>query len=311
MVQQIGRKLSLAPNELTKLTGDLLEGLVESGNTTWNTSRIAFQKQSGTTADLLRPLFCTIDVNLAAGGVFRQPPDQIPPTFLADGEFDTFSARPANIGPATYNQALKNAGQRVVNAKGEQLFNEHHQALIDTAFPFQHPTRSFVDNNYLEQLQSQGLVTADFVQAVLGVDFTTPVFSTTRCDLLNFAPLLKDGDPDPTKVLSAENITAGFMAALMAAGPADGTGASDFLKTLAGTNPSPQSRVTAYLNACARRARQDPAGFMSDMMKLVSLRRNQFRALPLFEHPELLPVDDLNVSANTELTLDAATCALQ
>ena len=44
-------------------------------------------------------------------------------------------------------------------------------------------------------------------------------------------------------------------------------------------------------------------------MRVVSLRRNQARELPVFEFPETMPFDSLRVARSTRF--DAVTCELK
>ena len=48
--------------------GNTLESLVKRGNQRWNPHRIGHVRETGTVQDLLRPLFCTVEVNLDSAG---------------------------------------------------------------------------------------------------------------------------------------------------------------------------------------------------------------------------------------------------
>jgi hypothetical protein len=97
----------------------------------------------------------------------------------------------------------------------------------DTIFKFTFVERSKADNMYVDELESRGVVDQDFVSDVLMIDFTRPIFSDTRCSLLQFAPTFEqlagpapmpggeDTDPtdgtdsDPTDGMTTDPSTTG------------------------------------------------------------------------------------------------------
>ena len=158
------------------------------------------------TADLLRPLFCTVEVNLdsrlgssiSSGNLGGAVTD---PSSLAFGSI--------NFTNEQYDAVLEENNQRVAGLPGE--------VRRDTLGSLAHISRGAADVDYQERLRSEGIVSREFIEDVLLIDFTRSIFSDDRCDLLAFAPELSSDDA------TAQNIAAGFISNLEAASPAEGT----------------------------------------------------------------------------------------
>lgn len=185
--------------------GSSMESLTVSGNAKWNETKVLMltNPDNGLTVqDMLRPLFCNAQVNLdTAATSSRSEPTRIPDGFFAHCKlFGSSSCSNTHFGESggvkiasgTYNAAIESAGQFLPKVSGEK----------DTIFamPFIEP--SLEDIDYLDKLISAGVIDEDFLLDVLAVDFTRPVFSQDRCDLLQFAPDWDDldspVDPVPT-----------------------------------------------------------------------------------------------------------------
>jgi hypothetical protein len=284
--------------------GASVEFLVKEGNRDWNEARLSHLRDNGSVADVLRPLFCTVEVNLDNGADFFSSPDgtlgggddldSIPRDFLLDRQWSGFGT--IKVASAVYEQAIRDAGQRLMGDSG-QLTDANGNPAIDTIFDFVFPERSFADNDYVERLVAQGIIDDDFVKDVLAIDFTAPIFSETRCDLLQFAPELDAADMKP------DAIRTGFLANL----PSSGAGAE--LAGHLGNNADAgdhQAAVDAFVAACDAR---EEADFMADCMKIVSQRRAQARELTVFEFAATMPQDTLNVSA--EARFNPTTCVVE
>ncbi|MBK8237761.1 MAG: hypothetical protein IPK74_19695 [Deltaproteobacteria bacterium] len=198
-------------------SGANMESLVNSGNREWTKTRVtnALNPAKGTVADLLRPLFCTVEVNIDNAVDFdTSSMSSLPADFFLDPQLKSFGS--IGMKDDVYTAARTAAGNTVPGL---------NQA--DTIFKFPFVERSKADNMYIDELKSRGVVDDDFVRDVLMVDFTRPVFSDARCALLEFAPTFEqltspptggttDGDPtagttteDPTAGTSGEDPTAG------------------------------------------------------------------------------------------------------
>jgi hypothetical protein len=67
------QELVTAANLGSKTTGAEFENVVKQGNAKWNKTRIATLKEAGNIQELLKPLFCSVEVNLDNGADFESP----------------------------------------------------------------------------------------------------------------------------------------------------------------------------------------------------------------------------------------------
>ncbi len=182
----------------TKAGGVNMEGLVVKGNRAWNATRIAAlgepartELHGGSTAELLRPLFCDTELNLQStggpkfGSFGPSPVNGFRGDFFHDPAFTAFAA--LRFDPAVYQSVLASVGSRIEGISGKN----------DTFFGFTYVERSTSDVDYVGLLVEQGIVDNEFVKDVLAIDFTRPVFSNARCGLLAFAPTFAELDAPP------------------------------------------------------------------------------------------------------------------
>jgi hypothetical protein len=280
-------------------TGIDLEGRVSSGNAVWNKKRIEILKEKGA-AEVLRPLFCTLTVNLqAAGGAGSL--SRIPGGFFVGDRF----RGSVTVDNNDYQALLKANGQQVTD--GQRQLSGKNGPILDTQNAFRYIEKGDVDNNYIRQLIAAKIIDEDFEKDVLSIDMTRPVFSKTRCDLLSAAPDLKGAD------LTADKIRAGFIKEL---GSATGAGA-ELLKSLQDTADAAthQKDADAFFAACAARPKKD---LLADSLLVLSHTRRALlehkgtegagRGQGIIEFPETLPVDKL---PDTNKAFDLATCTLK
>lgn len=128
----------------------------------------------------LRPLFCTTEINLAADLGEMNMKFEIPSGFWLDPRLGEVNSK---ISIVTYEMLLR---------KSKSKFPETTRK--DAEHAWLTPVRSKVDQLAVDRLLQDKVVDEDFVKAVLGVDFTHPVFSTPRCELLKLVP--EQHDPD-------------------------------------------------------------------------------------------------------------------
>ena len=182
--------------------GSSMEGLTKAGNRDWNERKIQIltDSESGfTVKDMLRPLFCGTQVNLDTISTSQNSePTRIPEGVFAHcklfGESSCNSTHfgesgGVSIAAGTYDAATSAAGQRVQGLSG----------VNDTLFRGVFIEPSLEDIDYLDKLVDAGVIDDDFITDVLAVDFTRPVFSDARCELLELAPewsdLPESGEP--------------------------------------------------------------------------------------------------------------------
>lgn len=182
----------------TRSTGAELSGVVRAGNAHWNRTRIAaFADPSrtdlhgGSTRPLLEPLLCATSFNLQSAGVPSEigaalPVRDIPSSFFVDPLQQVTTA--VSIDPDVYSAALIEVGSRIEGLVGPR----------DTFFGFTFVERSASDVAYVQTLLELGIVDQEFVLDVLSVDFTEPVYSESRCALLEYAPSFDDLDNTQT-----------------------------------------------------------------------------------------------------------------
>jgi hypothetical protein len=285
-------------------TGIDLEGsIVEpANNTDWTPSRVAVLKAKGA-KELLRPLFCTTEINLrTAGGNSPSTFSQLPADFFVDRTWNAFVPLPVVGGDYV---ALIAQNRQIMSDGQSQVRTQKGDSLTDTFFGFIFPQRSSQDRTYQQTLINQKLVDDDFVKDVLAIDFTRPVYSPTRCALLDSAPDLA-GD-----AITPDALRAGFKTTLASA---TGAGAQ-LLASLGNTQDAQQhvADVTAFLNACKARPSKD---LLQDAMTIVSHTRKAMRrarhatpdgTLGILEFPDTLPQDNIPEKADA---LDPKTCTL-
>lgn len=179
-------------------TGAELSGVVRAGNAHWNRTRIeAFADpertdlHGGSTKPLLEPLFCSTSLNLQSAGVPNEggnplPVRDIPSSFFVDPLQQVTAA--VSIDSGVYSTALTDAGSGIEGLVGPR----------DTFFGFTFVERAASDVAYVQMLLELGIVDAEFVLDVLSIDFTEPVYSSSRCALLEHAPSFDDLDNTQT-----------------------------------------------------------------------------------------------------------------
>lgn len=181
-------------------SGANMENLVNSGNREWTKTRVtnALNPDKSTVKDLLRPLFCTVEVNLDNAVDFdTSSMSSLPADFFLDPQLKSFGS--VSMKDDVYTAARTAAGNSVPGLNQP-----------DAIFKFPFVERSKADNMYVDELKSRGVVDEDFVRDVLMVDFTRPIFSDARCGLLEFAPTF-------------EQLTAPPMGGTTGMDPTDGT----------------------------------------------------------------------------------------
>jgi hypothetical protein len=211
----------------------------------------------------LRPLFCPVELNIesdvqpldASGATVR-----IPAGFFADPRLATASIA---IPRESYERALQRARAKLPRPPDRR--DADHAWLA--------PVKADSDAFMTDALVEMGVIDAEFVADVLAVDFTTPLFSRSRCGLLKLVPA--QGGPD---------FLGRFREAL--AGSAD-PAASALLKNL--SDPARDARfhreqVGGYLEACRGRANQPEAS--NEWFDLLVQRRAEIDGLESSRHSE-------------------------
>jgi hypothetical protein len=103
-----------------------------------------------------------------------------------------------------------------------------------------------------------------------------------------------------------DTIRQGFIANLQA--KANRTAIENqFLANLQRPDLSNPPELQAFTNACLDRSQSDPAGYVHDVERMLSVQRRLVRRLQIAESMTLLPGDDL-AEPDLNLKLDPVTC---
>ncbi|ARV57429.1 hypothetical protein BZZ01_01200 [Nostocales cyanobacterium HT-58-2] len=220
---------------------------------------------------LLRPLFVTTEVNLISSNQqvgslhpFGNTPTpgpfgdvKIPNTFFLNANLINGSG-PQSVQGLSLGDSLKFSDIAVVKPEEyRQLLNRSGVQLGgkagDANFAWFVPEPSHVDNSLVDQLLERGVVTPEFVAAVMAIDLETPVFSSKRQELLQFIPEQFNFQPlqSGTKPRHPDDLTQKVIAALEAAKPTSDSAPGQFLAILKNSNPLQvlRERVQAYSNS--------------------------------------------------------------
>ncbi len=238
---------------------------------------------------LLRPLFVTTEVNLISSNQqvgslhpfssFSTPGPfsavAIPNSFFLNANLisgDNPSVKQglniteslkfndiAQVKPDEYRQLVNESGVKLGDSPG------------DTNFAWFVPEPSHVDNNMIEQLITQGIVTPEFVAAVMAIDLETPILSSAREELLQFVPPqfsfqpLESGTNPFELKRHPDDLTQQVIAALENKNPPKDSPAGQFLEILKSDEPleilgerveAYRSRIDQNLNQLGPEARQ-------------------------------------------------------
>lgn len=289
--------------------GKELEESITAANAAWVRTKVEQLRSAGTTRELLRPLFCTVELNLGAASDTATPTTATA-TATTGGEegsleipgalvFDPRLVVPARLPLPLpdYHAAIAAAGQRMEWSCGAKLTGAQARPVVDTPFDLAFPHRAVIDAQHVDELVRTGVIDDDLATAVLGVDATRPIFSAKRCGLLEHVPELPPADRN------AAEIRAAIEAVLVKLGPGDPVAVE-----LAANLQSPRgvkARVAAFMDACGRRPSAELA---RDVVAWASWLRERARQEAVLEFRESLPVDDLAVPDGTHF--DLATCTL-
>lgn len=189
----------------------------------------------------------------------------------------------------------------------------------DTHFAFAIPEVAYEDNDRIKQLVRHGVISRRFAACGLAVDFSNPVYSTQRKQLLRCVPTSTLAELGVTDISDTVAQAISQQAAQRPDGHADRDALDQFLECweapAAAWKRQLRNRIDAYLNRVAVRL-HTTSGFF-DYVKLSEGRRKQFErsshgalkeSALLF--PTLLkPFDDVPQPAKLRITIDGMIAA--
>lgn len=298
-----------------KSGGASMETVVVQSHRPWMETRVRLMTDRDgqfTPEDMLRPLFCTTEINTDTAGLSAgSAPDHLPENALADCRlYGSCSSTHTgeNAGPRfsadAYKAAAAAVGQRVTGTGKD-----------DTIFGFAFAEPSVGEIEYVQQLVKGGMLDEDIVTDILAVELTKPVFSDLRCRILDEIDLgwddIEAGPPgeDGRPTVVAANVRAGLMKAIEEVG-SPSPAAAQLLANLRAENNAAEHKAAAdaYINACIERAKTDAAAYLADVFRFAAFHRARALALPVMEDKAALMARlDLPTS---EKFWDPATCAL-
>ena len=271
--------------------------LISSNQEVGNLHPFSSTPTSGPFANVQIPNTFFLNANLISGGT---PATQQGLNIAESLRFTNI----AQVQPEEYRQLLNRSGVKLDGKPG------------DANFAWFVPEPGQVDNSMVEQLMKRGVVTPEFVAAVMAIDLETPVFSQERKKLLefipeqfNFQPLQPGTNPLNIK-RHPDDLTQKVIAALEGQNPASDSTAGQFLAILKSNNPLQvlKERVQAYLNSVDQKLnKSDQATRQAELTRLYDLaiaRRRTILSDPVLAAlnetgNELFPVPDVGIASAT------------
>lgn len=288
-------------------SAELLEGTLISSLKRFNKRRVDELVQQNTVMDakrLLRPLFVTTEFNLISS---RQksgihPLDkqmnaptanvEVPDSFFLNTHIihsDTIIgtkglALPDSLTFTSLVKVKPEEYKALVEESGIQLFNTKPG---DSRFAWLVPEPAVVDILMVDELLKRGVITPEFVAAVMAIDLENPMFSSKRESLFAFIPdtyqVSAGQKPDALTTAVIANIKSGM--------PEPGSTADEFLKLLQNNDSKTEltSRITAYKERVLTRL-NDPNSRKQELTRLYGLAVQ--RRLAVLNHPILRRLDE-------------------
>jgi hypothetical protein len=219
---------------------------------------------------LLRPLFETTEINFASArqksGLHPIPKPNIqgptsdvtpPPSFFLNANLISGGTTADFVGLQLPKAQQINQVVRIRPAEYRELVADSQLEIAgrpgDADFAWFVPEPSHFDNDVVDRLIRRGIVTPEFVAAVLTVDLENPLFSERRASLLSLVPDLFTFEPlPPTQTATIgrhpDDLTKVVIAALEAKQPSPGSAEADFLTLLRLPNPVAElsERIDSY-----------------------------------------------------------------
>jgi hypothetical protein len=243
--------------------GKEFEKVTNLANNAWARKRAEVLAKKSV-KELLRPVFCTMDINLQAGVMEVRADLMIDLLFANPSQFFRDADAFGGIGKTVIARMQPQnyiAATRALEQKIDATFDDG-VTRSDTPNKFLYPERGALDHQYIVALRDQNLVSEDLIRDILYVDFTRPIFSPTRCGLVELA----DGLTNPATA------KADLIRKIEAKGAGATAAESEFLRSLKETEAADrhQARIGAYLQQCKTRAQEDNVGFTNDVVRYAS-----------------------------------------
>ncbi len=266
--------------------------IVGDGNDLWNRERIKIANSPDASRDpnsLLKPLFCSVEVNVQTS--FSQSISSISNDFFFDPMLSSKTGQRLRVSMANQvYQDVISEGQvipRLTNGTtlsplDAPFVNVPGFGIIDTAGAFMFPERSGADQSYVRALENAEIIDDTLIRAVLGVDFTRPIFSETRCGVLAELDLTWE---DLGGTITDETTVRTAIQSKLEALKADGSlseGGVELLDNL-GDVGAVATRMEAFSSACESRGSADQEALMTDILHVANVMREKAYDLPIYQ----------------------------
>ncbi|MGH8580632.1 MAG: hypothetical protein ACREVK_11105 [Gammaproteobacteria bacterium] len=243
---------------------------------------------------LLRHLFETTEVNLISSGALSGlhpfapgepgiPPEEIivPGTFFLNANLMAGGGTTGYLGIGVPIARDFTSVAKIRPAEYKRLVQDSNLTLGgqrgDANFAWFVPEPSHLDNSMVDRLLRRGVVTKEFVAAVLAIDLERPVFSAARASLLRFVPgeftfVPTSSTTSGQSSTHPDALTAEVLRQILAISPTSGTVEHDFATLLQDANPVArlQERVTQYLERTRTRL-QDSSSRATELSRLFNV----------------------------------------
>ena len=210
----------------------------------------------------LRPLFCPMELNIKSDILpfdDRKPAVRVPSAFFVDPRL---AMAEIVVQRDHYDVALRTTNSHLPKMPGR----------LDADHGWLTPVKARSDVVAIDSLIERGVVSKDFAMAVLAVDFTNPVFSKTRCGLLQLVPDKAGSD-----------FLVRFQSALRNAGTPRATALHENLTDPARNAAFFEGQARAFLAACQRRTTE--AAAVTEWYQLLAQRRAEVAASEISQNP--------------------------
>ncbi len=158
----------------------VLQDLVLKGLRQLFSGKAFIQRQEASLQVALRPLFCPEEINLAASlqPLLESQEVTVPTGFFLDDRLGSASTLVAK--KSDYIDALTSL---------HSSFGEPPITRLDADHGWNTPIKGTADRLAIDALVQRGRISHQFVTDVLSVDWSHPVFSPMRCELLPLVPM--------------------------------------------------------------------------------------------------------------------------
>lgn len=200
----------------------------------------------------LRPLFAPVEINLESD---LRPSEEgkdirVPTNFFVDPRLLS-QERQMRLSREAYEHGLQDLN-----------FNFPETILRDGDHAWLTAVKAYSDKLAIESLISQGIIDSRFVQSVLSVDFTNPLFSEKRRELLRLLP--ETASPDWQQR---------YIESLKASGLPHGLELASMLSSDDRASAEVKNRINGFATKCEALL-GDPT-HVEDYMRLLSQRRRE------------------------------------